>query len=129
MLKRLNTTTLITIGLSIGIIVMIILIVRKLASYRQKIGNSTSSTAIVPSSSSEYFGTASELAGLSMYRGSTGFSDYRPDEGIFARDPIDINVRSDITGGSAYETSGSSIFLDPSQFSVYHTGSDEYGLY
>lgn len=135
-MKRLNTLSLVTIGLSIAIIIMVILIIRKISTYlqekRKKIkasGSVGSSALVAPSAKAEYYSTASELAGLDVYGGRGDFTDYRPDEGTFARDPIDINVRADMLGGSGYETSGSSIFLDPQHFSIYQYDSDNYGLY
>jgi len=78
----------------------------------------------------EKFGTAQELSGLDVFSGRSSYSDYRPEQGMFARDPIDIAVRSGISGGSGYATSGSDIFLDPSKFTVYApSDSHLYGTY
>lgn len=137
-MKHLNTEKIITIALSIGILIMIILIIRKISVFMQEkrkklaqpSGSSGSIGSVVPIKPKEYYNTASELAGLDVYGGVGDFTDYRPDEGIFARDPIDINVRSDIMGGSGYETSGSSLFLDPSKFTIYaQKHDDSYGTY
>ena len=142
-----NLDNIITILLVIVIILLLIAIYRKYQKKEaekkldtivkkatsDKVKQDLLKTALsvpLPPEPKEYYGTAQQLAGLDVFSGKGSFADYRPEQGMFARDPIDVAVRKDIAGGSGYATSGSDIFLDPSKFTVYApSDSNLYGTY
>jgi hypothetical protein len=129
-MKYLNLDNITTGVLAIGIILAIWVLTIVIKKYNEEKDKGTTKPA-------EYYRrrfntTLSELASLQAAEGNLatnqyGETQYKPDEGVFSRDPAAKYVRKGVLGSSGFEIGGDSESLNPLAFSAGYGKGKDYG--